>query len=153
MNQQLPVLVALFGLMWNVHAAPINSVSYMTSGDENSCAGAGIVCSGGFERKFEPNVVAATYVIPQVTNVNLMYTGDLLGGKYISIVQKVGGSPCAVASANAPADSTHSGAVLASANKVFTVQSSVLLDASKEYTVCYSNDQTGGATGTWADTS
>lgn len=149
-TQQL-ILVALFGFMWHVHAAPIDGLSYMTSGDHNSCTGATVECVGGHERRFLPNVQDATYVLPQVANVNLMYDGGLGASKFVSIVQKTGATPCAGASAAAASDSTHTGAVQADANKVFTIQSTNLLDASKEYTLCYSTGAAGAAGEAWAD--
>jgi len=153
--QHIAMVVCLAGMFGNVRAQlPVNNIEYMVSGTASSCAGAAVVCDGGFERKFLPNIVNdATYVIPQVASVKLKYNGDISGGqKFMAIVEKTGVSSCAAANAGAPADATHSGPVPSSTDDLFSVQDAILLDASRTYTVCYAsvgND----ATGTWHDTS
>jgi hypothetical protein len=146
-------LVLFFACLANVQAAQINKLTYVTSvdktagdsysdgltadGTHTACSAASSKCIGGFERHMLPNTIDATYVIPQVIKVELMYEGDHAGTKWVSLVEKAGATPCAGANAAAVADNTHSGPEKSDANKLFTVQKVQLLDASRTFTMCY----------------
>merc|ERR1711871_96329 len=110
-----------------------------------------------------PGAIAATNVVPQVNDVKMKYVGTLPGARYVSVVDKTLNSndPCTNgAYAAAARDTFHSGPLLADANGLFTLTptpSTVQLDASKEYAICYSTNANGDAayglpTGTWLAT-
>ena len=168
MSASRVMLLVGFSLLANVRGGIIDKVSFMTSGDESECSytdestgnpihSSSKVCPGGPIRDFT-GTAKATNVIPQKASVKLRYTGSLPGAMYISLVDRTlnNGSPCTNgAYAAAAADATHSGPLLATAAKVVTAQASVLLDASKEYEICYSATASnhadyGKVTATWA---
>ena len=104
------------------------------------------------------NMMSATNSIPQITNVQLTYSGDLANNKFISLVDSTlnSGDPCnaddATFVAAASADATHSGKVQAGGNdKAVTIPQSTLLDAAKIYAVCYAEINGLTTDTTWAD--
>jgi len=148
------VLVLVVGV---AHCAPIDSITFLTNSAgecaRTSAATKSRICDGGLQRVMT-STFKATNVIPQVINVKLKYTGDLVASKHISLVDATlnGNTPCVGAYAAAPADSIHSGALTANADKIATVPQTVKLDATKTYAVCYSGT-TNVAGATWADSS
>jgi hypothetical protein len=145
------ILVLFVGFLAHVQGAPVDKVFFQTNAAANSCSEANQLCDGGFEREMD-KTNPATNVIPQEASVKLKYDGSLLAARYLSIVDKTlnNNNPCADAYAMAAADTTHSGKMLGTADKVVTVMSSILLDASKDYAVCYSAAADGNSG--WQDT-
>jgi len=104
------------------------------------------------------NIIPGTNRLPQATNISITYVGDLIVGKWISLVDASitglnGNDPCASgATAAAPGDSLHSGSLPApGGSKVVVVPQNTLLDATKNFAVCYAEMDGTIADTTWAD--
>jgi len=83
------------------------------------------------------------------------YTGDLVAERWISLVDVTlnGNNPCVAGSLAAHAANTvHSGAVQAAAGTTeITIPQTTLLDATKTFTVCYSESTGTVYDETWRD--